>query len=99
MSCGLHHPPGIARGANAAPLPRECDQEVVLTRLTEGAGKTLGEKAAFEVTAELPLYVRRQPSGVDVTLAGKREIGLEMTLDDAVERRALGATPAVDSGS
>ncbi|MGA8056112.1 MAG: hypothetical protein WCA12_20020, partial [Burkholderiales bacterium] len=52
--------------------------------------------AAFEITAELPFHVRGHPVGVEVPLAGEREIGLEMALDGAVERRALGAAPAVD---
>ena len=53
-----YHAPGVARGAHAAPLAREGDQEVVLTRLTESAGETVGEDPAFEVTAELPLHIR-----------------------------------------
>jgi hypothetical protein len=63
------------------------------------AGKTGGEHAAFEVTAELPLHMRGHRFGVEVPIAGEREIGLEVALDDAVEQRALGATPAVDSAA
>jgi len=90
MGGGLHDAPGVARGARAAPLARVRDQEVVLTLVTESAGETVGENAAFEVTAEFPLDIRGHPFGVAVTLADEREIGLEMALDDAVERRALG---------
>jgi len=46
------------------------------------------------MTAKLPLHVRGHPFGVEVPLAGEREIGLEMALDRAVERCALGAAPA-----
>ena len=59
----------------------------------------MGENAALEVAAKFPFYIRGHPFGVAATLAGEREIGLEMTLDDAVERRALGATPAVDGAA
>ena len=99
MRCGLDHAPGVAGRAHAAPLAREGDQEVVLTLLTESAGETVGEDAAFEVAAKFPLHIRGHRFGVEVPLAGEREIGLEMALDDAVERRALGATPAVDSAA
>ncbi len=71
----------------------------MLTLVTESAGETVGENAAFEVTAEFPLHIRGHRFGVEVPLAGEREIGLEMALDDAVERRALGTTPAVDSAA
>ena len=76
MRRGLDHTSGIARGAHAAPLARVRDQEVVLTLVTEGAGKTVGENAALEVAAELSLHIRGHPFGVEVTLAGEREIGL-----------------------
>jgi hypothetical protein len=96
---GLDHTPGIARGAHAAPLARVRDQELVLILVTEGACEPVGEDPAFEVAAKFPLHIRGHRFGVEVPLAGEREIGLEMTLDDAVERRALGATPAVDSAA
>ena len=41
IRCGLDHPPGIARGGHAAPLARECDQEVVLT-VTPDCGQKTG---------------------------------------------------------
>ncbi len=42
---------------------------------------------------------RDSASGTSVPAYVEREIGLEMALDDAVERRALGATPTVDSAA
>jgi hypothetical protein len=71
----------------------------VLTRLTESASETVGEDPAFEVAAEFPFHIRGHRFGVAVPVAGEREIGLEVALDDAVEGRALGATPAVDGAA
>lgn len=99
MRRGLDHTPGIPRGAHAAPLARERDQEVVPALSAPRPSAVMGENAAREVTAELPLHIRGHPFGVEVTLAGEREIGLEMALDDAVEQRALGATSAVDGAA
>jgi hypothetical protein len=53
------------------------------------AVETAVEDPAFEVAAEFPLHIRGHPFGFAVTLADEREIGLEIALDDAVERRAL----------
>ena len=81
------------------PLAGERDQEIVLTHLRDGAGEPVGENPALEAAVEFPLYIRRHRFGVEVPLAGKREPGLEMALDGAVERRALGTTPAVDGAA
>jgi hypothetical protein len=51
MGGGLHHAASIARGAHAAPLAGERDQEVVSTRLTEGTCKSrprVSSQATFD---------------------------------------------------
>jgi len=50
-----------------------------------GAGKTAGEDAVFQVTAELPLHIRRHRPRVIVTVAALGEPGLEVFLDAAIE--------------
>ena len=62
---------------------------------TARTGETVGQDAAFEVATKLPLHVLRHAAAI-VALAGKFQIGLEMRLHRVVQRRALGATPAVD---
>jgi len=63
---------------------------------TARTGETVGQDAAFEVATKLPLHVLRHAAAIIVALAGKFQIGLEMRLHRVVQRRALGATPAVD---
>ena len=74
MRGGFDHTPGGAGRADAAPFAGVGDDEVVTAVGAAGAGKTVGEEAAFEVTAEFALgqcrgmaataiVVQRQPSG------------------------------------
>ena len=80
-----HHAPGVARRANAAPLAGERDQEVVPALAAAGAGEAVGEDAAVEIAAELPLHVRRHRPVVVMTVAALGEPGLEVLLDAAIE--------------
>ena len=81
---GLHHAPRVARGAYAAPLAGEGNQEVVSALPAPRPGKTAGEDAAVELAAELPLHVRQHGSGVVVTVTALGEPGVEVLLDAAI---------------
>ena len=60
-----------------------------------GAGKAVGEDAALEIAPEFALGLRRGVSAVAVVV--QRQPGGEVRLDDAVEERAFGAAPVVNS--
>jgi len=46
------HAPGVARGAYATTLARVGNHEIVLTLVTVGAGESIRDDAAFEITAQ-----------------------------------------------
>ena len=56
----------------------------------------MGQDAAFEIAAELPLHVPGHAVPIAAPLAGERQVGLQMALNSALQRRALGAAAAVD---
>jgi len=95
----LSHAPGVARGTQRAALARKRDQKIVSALPAPGAGEAVGEDAAFEAAAKLPLHVLRHAAAIVVPLAGERQVSLEMALHRAVQRRALGAASAVDSAA
>jgi hypothetical protein len=64
MRCRRHHAPGVARGAHAARLAREGDQEVAPALRAPRAGQAMGEDAAFERAAEVALDVAGERVGV-----------------------------------
>lgn len=57
------HAPSVSRGAHATTLAGVCDQEIVLALVAAGAGETVGEDAAFEISAKCgePTRLRRSP--------------------------------------
>ena len=59
-----------------------------------GAGKTVGEEAAFEVTAEFALGQCRGMAATAVVV--QRQPGGEVVLHPAVEKRAVGRAPVVN---
>ena len=85
MRCRRHHAPGVARRADAAPLAGKRDQEVVPALPAAGAGKTVGQEAALQVTAELALHILRHRFVVIMAFAALGEPGLEVFLDAAIE--------------
>jgi len=85
MRCGGHHAPRVARGAHAAPLAGERDQEIVAALPAPGPGKAMGEDAAFQVTAELPLHVFRHRPLIVGSGAALGEPSFEVLLDAAIE--------------
>ena len=87
----LDHAPGVARGAYRAAFARKGNQKIVPARPAPGTGEAVGQNAAFEVAAQLPLHVRRHAVPIGVPLAGEPQAGLEVPLDRLVQRRALGA--------
>ena len=54
----LDHAPRIAGRAHAPPLAGPGDDKFVLTLVTPGAGKTVGEDAALEIATEAALDIR-----------------------------------------
>ena len=94
MRCCLSHAPGVARGADATAFAGEGDQIVVPAGVTPGAGKAVGEDAAFEVFAKGVLYVRGQrvvvARAVELSGTGQLKPGLEVRGYSAVQQRALG---------
>jgi len=80
--------------AHATAFAGKGDQEIVSAIPAAGAGEAVGEDAAFQIAAELPLHVLRH--AVALPLLGQRQVGLEMALNSAVQRRVLGAAPAID---
>jgi len=64
-----------------------------------GACKTVGEDAAFQITAELPFHIGRHALRVPVVFARDREVGLQVLLDDLVEGGLLGMAAAIRARS
>jgi hypothetical protein len=80
-----HHAPRVARWAHASAFARERDQEVVPALSAASAGEAMGEDAAVEIAAELPLHMLRHRPLVIVAVAALGEPGLEVFLDAAIE--------------
>ena len=95
MRCRRYHAPGIARGAHAALLAREGDQEVVPALRVPRAGQAMGEDATFEIAAEVALDVAGERVGVIAFAMSQHEPSLEVTLDGAIQQRAFGPPPAI----
>ena len=72
MRGGLGHAPGAAGGADPAALAREGDQEVMPAVRAAHPGEAVGQNAAGQVLAELPLDVGG--NGIAVRLATPREV-------------------------
>jgi hypothetical protein len=60
-----------------------------------GAGETVGENAALEVTTKFAFDIGRHALHVPVVLTRECEIGLQVLLDDLVEGGLLGMAAAV----
>ena len=96
VRCRFDHPPRGAGRTDAAPFTGIGDDEVVTAVRAAGSGETVGQGAAFEVTAE---FVFGQYRGMAATAAVvQRQPGGEVRLDDAVENRAFGLAPVVNGG-
>jgi hypothetical protein len=106
----LHHAPGVAGGAEPRPLQENATRRSAAhaphptrlrragTPIAAAAGDAVGEDAAAEVGAEVVLDPLRDAVAVGVGRCGVGEEGLEVVLDEGVERRGGGLAAAVDSG-
>jgi hypothetical protein len=94
----LHHAAGVAGGADAAALAGEGDEALGGARVAADAGEAVGEDAAAEVGAEVVLHPARYAAAVGVGRGGIGQEGLEVVLDQGIERRGGGISTAVDSG-
>ena len=59
MGGRLGHAPRVAGGTHAAAFAGKRDQEIVPALPAAGTGEAVGQNAAFEVAAKLPLHVLR----------------------------------------
>jgi hypothetical protein len=92
----LRHTPGVARGTDPAALAGEGDQALMTAVAAPGAGEPVGEDAATEVCPEVPLDPGGDAVAEGIGCLGLGEEGLEVMLDDGVERRSGGLARAVD---
>ena len=93
--CGsLDHAPGGAGRADSPAFAGVGDQEIVPAVGAAGAGKTVGEDAAFEVAAEFPLGDCGCARPVAILL--KRQPGRQVCLHGAIEQRAFGLAATLD---
>jgi len=63
------------------------DQEIVPALVAAGAGKAVGEDAAFEIASEGPLDIRWWR--LTGRLGGEFQPGFEASLDNAISQRLL----------
>jgi hypothetical protein len=71
----LGHTPGITGGTDTASLTGKSDQKVVTTFRTPGACEPIGQYAAFQIAAKLPLDIGRY--GIILpTLTRQAQVGL-----------------------
>jgi len=98
MGGRLGHAAGGAGRAQAAAFAGERDQEVMAAGAAARAGEAAGEDAALEKAPEFALDVARDRRAVGIALASACQPGLEVLLDEPVERRALGSAATVDPG-
>ena len=76
MGSRLGHAPRVAGRAYPAAFARKRDQKIVSALLAPSAGEAVGQNAAFEVAAKLPLHVPRHAVPIGVPVAGERQVGL-----------------------
>ena len=96
MGCGLDHTAGIAGRTYSPALAGERHQKVVATTGTPGSCESMSENATAQVGPEVALDPRGDAAPHGVRLGGLCEEGLEVVLDQRVERRLSGTAPAVD---
>ena len=87
MAGGFDHAPGVTGGTESATLARIRDEKIVAALGAAGAGKAVGEDAAFEVAAEFPFDMGRRRSALP-GIAGAFEPGRQVSLHGAVEQGA-----------
>jgi len=83
----LRHAPGVAGGADAPALAGEWDQSLVTAVRAPSPREPVGEDAAPEVGSEVLLDPPGHAVAQGVGFGCPGEEGLEVVLDDRVERR------------
>ena len=95
MSRGIVHPSGGAGRAEATPLARKRDQQLVAALGAAHPRKTMREDAAGEVTLELAHDEPGQARARLATLLHLGKEGLPVRAHGRVQERALGLAPPV----
>ncbi len=96
MGGGLDHAASVTGGTHTAALATERDQKVVATTSAPCSCESMSENAAAQIGPEVALDPRGDATPHWVRLGGLCEEGLEVLLDQRVERRQGGAVSAVD---
>jgi hypothetical protein len=91
----LRHAPGVAGGADAPALAGEWDQSLVAAVLAAGPGEPVGEDAAPQIGSEVLLDPPWNTVTEGIGFGRPGEEGLEMMLDDRVERRGLRSSRSI----
>jgi len=86
MGGELGHTPRVAGGADAPTLAGEGDQALMAAVLAAGSGEPVGQDAAAQVGSEVLLDPPRHAVAQRVGFCSVGEEGLDMVLDDRVER-------------
>jgi hypothetical protein len=95
----LRHAPGGARRAHASTLAGEGEEALMAAIPAPDPGKAVGEDPTLEVGSEIPFHPGGNRVPERVLVGGCGEEGLEVMLDDGVERRGRGAARAVHGGT
>jgi hypothetical protein len=87
MSGGLDHTAGITRRTYSPTCAGERHQKVVATTGTPSSCESVSENAAAQIGPEVVLDPRGDAASHGVRLGGLCEEGLEVVLDQRIERR------------
>jgi hypothetical protein len=95
MGGKLGHAPRVAGWADPSALAREWDQALVAAVLAAGSGKPVCEDAAAQIGSEVLLNPPWNTVAEGIGFRRPGEEGLEMMLDDRIERRGLRSSRAI----
>ena len=87
---GLYPAANVARRTHAAALATERDQEVTATAGAAGASEAVCQNTASQIGPEVALDPRGDAARHGIRLGDLCEEGLEMVLDQRIERRQGG---------
>jgi hypothetical protein len=88
----------LQEGQTPRPFAGQGHEALRSARVAADAGEAVGEDATAEVGAEVVLHPARHALAVGFRLGGLGQEGLEVVLDDGVERRGRGVAAPVDGG-
>ncbi len=92
----LGHATCVARGADTSPFAAEREEPLMPAGVASDTSESVGQDAASLVRSEVSLDPGRHAPASGVFVPGRGEKGLEVVLDDGVERSRRGATRSVD---